>query len=240
MSNNEIDVVVMSKAEARELTDKIKADVAEVWVLIARAYDERAWEALGYPCWDDYTSNEFATSRLRLPREEREAVVSSLRDSGLSIRAIASGVGIDPKTVQNDLMSYVSKNKPAVGNSHTSPDVIDAEVVAPVIGLDGKKHPRQKAKAPAKKAPAKKARAKAPARFGSVGMWLEGVERSIKGLDGKLDESFTGTEVKSGSLPMLPAGIDATLLKFSDQLDRIAEKAEKIEAARAARKAKRA
>lgn len=231
MASNEIDVVVMSKAEARELTDKIKADVAEVWVLIARAYDERAWEALGYPCWDDYTSKEFATTRLRLPREEREAVVTSLRDSGLSIRAIASGVGIDTKTVQADLKS-------AVGKSHTS-EPLDVDVVAPVIGLDGKKHPRRKAKAPAK-APAKKAPAKAPARFGSVGMWLEGVDRSIKGLEKKLDESFTGTEVRSGSLPMLPAGMGETLLKFSDQLDRIAAKAEKIDSARAARKAKRA
>ncbi|WP_217157572.1 hypothetical protein [[Mycobacterium] fortunisiensis] len=43
------------------------------------------------------------TSRLRLPREERTEVVSSLRESGLSLRAIEAATGISRKTVIKDL-----------------------------------------------------------------------------------------------------------------------------------------
>jgi hypothetical protein len=67
------------------------------------AYMLRASSALGYTSWDDDCTREFGTTRLRLPREERGEVVASLRESGLSIRAIASATGIDKNTVQTDL-----------------------------------------------------------------------------------------------------------------------------------------
>jgi hypothetical protein len=44
---------------------------------------------------------------LRLPREERAEVVASLRESGLSIRAIASAAGISDQTVQRDVSGVV-------------------------------------------------------------------------------------------------------------------------------------
>jgi len=45
---------------------------------------------------------EFGTL-VRLPRDEREIVVSALRDDGMSLRAIGSALGVDDKTVRNDL-----------------------------------------------------------------------------------------------------------------------------------------
>lgn len=96
-------VVRMSTPNARTITDRIKAGVEAIWELITQAYVERAWDALGYSSWDDYCTREFGTSRLRLPREERSEVVSSLRESGLSIRAIASATGHSVNTVQKDL-----------------------------------------------------------------------------------------------------------------------------------------
>lgn len=89
--------------EARELTDQIKVAVEATWQLVARAYTTRAWALLGYPSWDDYCTREFGTSRLRLPREERSEVVASLRDSGLSLRAIAAVTGDSRNTVQREL-----------------------------------------------------------------------------------------------------------------------------------------
>lgn len=56
-----------------------------------------------YQSWDDYCTREFGTTRLRLPREERAEVVASLRESGLSIRAIASATNEPVMTVQNEL-----------------------------------------------------------------------------------------------------------------------------------------
>lgn len=93
----------LDAVEARAITDQIKTGVEAVWHLITRAYTERAWSALGYSSWDDYCTREFGTARLRLPREERAEVVASLRESGLSLRAIAAATGVNRETVRQEL-----------------------------------------------------------------------------------------------------------------------------------------
>ena len=114
------DLVLMDSTSARVLTDQIKVAVEATWELVKRAYVERAWAVLGYVSWDDYCTREFGTSRLRLPREERSEVVASLRESGLSNRAIASATGYDEKTIRNELAASGADNS------------------APVIVTDGK------------------------------------------------------------------------------------------------------
>jgi len=124
-----------TKARARKVTEMIKRDLIGVWQLIAEAYKGRIWIPLGYSNWDEYCTEEFCTSRLRLPREDRAEVVASLRESGFSVRAIASATGIDKNTVQSDLAKVSEIHTPKSG------DVIDAEVITdprPVTGLDGK------------------------------------------------------------------------------------------------------
>lgn len=112
----------ITATDARRITDQIKAGVEAVWHLIEEAYTSRAWAALGYQSWDDYCTREFGTSRIRLPREERQEVVASLRESGLSIRAIASATGSSVGTIHAEL-SGVQNRTP------------DAE---PITGTDGK------------------------------------------------------------------------------------------------------
>lgn len=93
----------ISPADARVLTDRIKVGVEAIWQLVEQAYVTRAWSALGYSSWDDYCTREFGTSRLRLPREERQEVVASMREVGLSTRAIASATGLSKGTVDREL-----------------------------------------------------------------------------------------------------------------------------------------
>ena len=114
------ELVALSATDARALTDRIKVGVEAVWDLITTAYTNRAWDVLGYTSWDDYCTREFGTSRLRLPREERSEVVASLRESGLSIRAIAAATGDSYGTVRNELAS---------GDQNCSPEI---------TGTDGK------------------------------------------------------------------------------------------------------
>lgn len=116
--------VAISPAQARELTDRIKVGVEAVWQLVKDAYVSRAWEALGYDSWDDYCTREFGSSRIRLPREERQEVVSSMREIGMSTRAIASATGDSPRTVRRAIDS---------GGAFAPP--------APVTGTDGKTYP---------------------------------------------------------------------------------------------------
>lgn len=71
-----------------------------------------------------YCTREFGTSRLRLPREDRAEVVASLRESGLSTRAIAAATGLSQPTVRRDLAAGESNDSP------DAPELIDAEVCA--------------------------------------------------------------------------------------------------------------
>lgn len=97
------DIAVLSTDEARRLTDRIKVAVEGTWLLIQEAYTSRTWAVLGYDTWDAYLAKEFDASHLQLPREDRREVLASLRDSGLSTRAIASATGVSQPTVVREL-----------------------------------------------------------------------------------------------------------------------------------------
>lgn len=129
------DIDLPTHEQARALTDRIKIAVEGTWQLIREAYTSRTWAVLGYDTWDAYCTAEFGKTRLKLPREERQEVVESLRGSGLSLRAIASATGISPATAMRD--ARVSDETPRFitgtdGKSYAASiddDVIDAELV---------------------------------------------------------------------------------------------------------------
>ena len=116
--------VAISPAQARELTDRIKVGVEAVWQLVKDAYVSRAWVALGYDSWDDYCTREFGTSRIRLPREERQEVVASMREIGMSPAAIEQATGVSRRTVNREISQWA--------NAHPEKEL------PPVTGTDGK------------------------------------------------------------------------------------------------------
>lgn len=118
--------------EARRRADRIRAKGQELYEDIVVAYQGRDWEALGYGTWDDYLTGEFRHAPLALPREERPAQVASLREKGLSLRAIAAATGVSRDTAQKDLAKTPVRN--------LTPDD-DPE---PIQGIDGKHYPAAK------------------------------------------------------------------------------------------------
>lgn len=136
-------VQTCSAEEARELTDQIQTAAETTWHLIKRAYVERAWEALGYTSWDDYCTREFGTQRLSLPREERREVVGSLREAGLSTRAIAAATGNSQPTITRDIAAGDSSESPEPEpEGETPPD----PTPTPITGRDGKSYQPPKPK----------------------------------------------------------------------------------------------
>ena len=131
------EIALPTHEEARTLTDRIKIAVEGTWQLIREAYTSRTWAVLGYGSWDAYCTAEFGETRLRLPREERQEVVASLRDSGLSTRAIASATAMSEATVRRDLSSTASNDAVASvtgvnGKTYAvtrEPEVVDAELI---------------------------------------------------------------------------------------------------------------
>lgn len=83
-------IAEMTPDEARDITNRMRTAAGVLTELYVDAYTRRAWAALGHASWDAYLAAEFGDFHLRLPREERDDVVGSLRAAGLSIRAIAA------------------------------------------------------------------------------------------------------------------------------------------------------
>ena len=194
--------------QARDLTDRIKVAVDGTWLLIQQAYTSRTWAVLGYRSWDDYCTREFGSSRLRLPREERQEVVASLREIGMSVRAIASATGTGVGSVHRALTG-VPNGTPAVRTSEwdtalrengTDPDQLDDEEYAvltqpangdygplpeparPVLGADGKHYPSQPARVPARPA--------LPPQFKTVAAELSRVIARLEKL--QVDDRYRG------------------------------------------------
>ena len=92
---------------ARTLTDRIKVALEGTWLLIQEAYTSRAWSALGYATWDAYCTAEFGDAQLRPPKERRREVVTSMRQAGLSLRAIESVTSVSRKTIIRDCAEAV-------------------------------------------------------------------------------------------------------------------------------------
>ena len=132
-----------SRERAEELTDAIRGQLGDLWDLVKIAYQERAWVPLGHASWDAYCAAEFTGKWIRLPREERPDTVRSLRDAGMSVRAIAAATGLGRGTVARAI-----DDTPGVPNGTPEPDAeafdLGAEHAPPakVTGADGKRYDR--------------------------------------------------------------------------------------------------
>jgi transcriptional regulator with XRE-family HTH domain len=93
---------VLSEAEARTLTDRIRQRLGDLREDVAAAYHGRAHEALGYPDWQTYVVTEFPMLP-RLGQIERGEWMQELRKAGMTQREIGATVGIDHRTVGRSL-----------------------------------------------------------------------------------------------------------------------------------------
>jgi len=147
----------------------VRENMPKLQALIDEARDCGDDRLLGYASWTAYVSDAFSDEPMRLPREERQQLVAMLAGEGMSTRAIAPIVGVDNKTVHNDIKRAAapvenSTPEPAPSNSFADQiardveeavianpqtgEVIDAPEVAPeavpttkpITGLDGKSY----------------------------------------------------------------------------------------------------
>lgn len=141
-------IVVLDRTEARALTERIKDTGMALRELIVQAWELIAWKALGYDSWDDYCAQEFAALELELGRDERREIVVSLRESGMSLRAIAAATGVSHEQVRKDAKSGVN-----LSQEKLTPESVDVDAEekfapspTPIKGRDGKDYPAPKPK----------------------------------------------------------------------------------------------
>ncbi len=89
----------LTEADARELTNQIAEGLADVHSLIVQAWEGRVWEPLGFETWDAWIDANFRGLQLRPPREQREEVVQSMREAGMSVRAISRATDLGVGTI---------------------------------------------------------------------------------------------------------------------------------------------
>lgn len=79
--------------ESVRVTTRIGSTTPIPWNDVVRAYQGRAWEALGYTCWEHYATGLFQGGHPNLTPEERVERVLWLREKGMPVRAIAAVTG---------------------------------------------------------------------------------------------------------------------------------------------------
>ena len=111
---------------AADTTDKLNKQVGDAAELMAEAFEKRIWLALGEESWDDFVNKELGEVRVRLERSVRQTLVYQLNTgpAHMSTRAIAPVLGVDQKTVSNDLRQVKRE--------------LGVTVPTPVVGTDGK------------------------------------------------------------------------------------------------------
>lgn len=126
---------ILTKEEATALVNKIETIDAQYWQTLTDLYIGQGWVALGYTSWDEMVTNELDHLHVRLPREERRGVVKSLRQAGLSTRAIADVTGINRETIRQEIAGDNKlSSAPITGKDGKTyqPKATPASVVTPV------------------------------------------------------------------------------------------------------------
>ena len=106
----------------RLVASTVREGIEKVAELVTEARESGDAEALGYQSWTAYLADTLGSEPMRLNRAARREVVALLAGEGLSTRAIAPIVGVDQKTVSNDLS----------GEEYSSPEP------RAITGMDGK------------------------------------------------------------------------------------------------------
>lgn len=127
------------KSKAARRADAIRAGLTSysaTMTQIAEAYRDEDWKALGYESFHAYAAGEFGEERLRLSPEHRAQILPAFVAVGMPKRAMAAALGVDDKTIRNDLRgadnSAPAKKLPQVSDPQTTES--DAEGVSAGLG----------------------------------------------------------------------------------------------------------
>lgn len=127
----DLEEIVMAVEDAERLTERIRitahnyVEAREKLIgLVHEAREGNAHTSLGYPSWTAYLTAVLGEKPLRLARDERQDMVHMLSGEGLSTRAIGAIVGVDQKTVVNDL---ATEENSSVGSGPRAVESLDGK-----------------------------------------------------------------------------------------------------------------
>lgn len=156
-----VTVLTPDVQEAHARADRIRVSMTDFSATVLEAYHAGDHRTLGYKSWDDYCATEYGGT-IAIPRGQRGDIVFTLRDGGMSTRAISAVTGVSHQTVGRELAGgpsgpAVPAEPPDPGPLTVLGTAVDAlleddlgkfnEIMgtlpapSPVVGIDGKKYP---------------------------------------------------------------------------------------------------
>lgn len=165
--------------EARTLTDEINNDTLQASIKVAQAWQGQAWKPLGYKSWEEYADAELPL--LGSNQANRHVLLVSLRNVGMSTRAIAAVTGLHPTTIGR----HVS------GAANAAPEV---------TGVDGKTYP---SKITRRESVSETVEYETPHREGVDG---DGESNAGDASDGDGVDSHDVEQLEPESTPVVPVG----------------------------------
>jgi hypothetical protein len=127
-------VLELAAVRARRRVGAIRDALAVADDLLAQAFADRDWEALGHADWPAYCAAELPELRhLKLraaPRRERAAALHAL---GASVRDIAAATGASVGTAHNDVATITAG--PGSTSAGVAPGSPPAPLTARIVGL---------------------------------------------------------------------------------------------------------
>jgi DNA-binding Lrp family transcriptional regulator len=117
----------LTPGDARKLTARLRTGLENSIELFVTAYSKRIWLALGHASWQEYLDAELGDLRVSFPREDRKRMVAQMVQppSKMSTRAIASALGVDQKTVSNDLAELRAEGVISVPSTRVGVDGVE-------------------------------------------------------------------------------------------------------------------
>ncbi|MCU1695737.1 MAG: hypothetical protein JWR34_1800 [Mycobacterium sp.] len=128
------EVVSLDKPDAERLDERIRLlvgsindNLTDLYDLVEQAKQGHLHTALGYPSWTAYVADVF-TMGVRLDREQRRELSVFLSGEGMSQRKIGAVVGVDQKTVCNDLHAGEENSSPTKKLSRAEAEAVTARI----------------------------------------------------------------------------------------------------------------
>jgi hypothetical protein len=129
----------------------IRSSIEQAWqhygegcAYLITAHEGRAWEALGLKDWAAFVRHTLDVEHLKIPKAERQAIVTVLSEGGLSVREIAAATGLGRSTVQRELSAPVPNGTPSSSAPRGRLDAAARQVGVP----NGTRHSKESAAAP--------------------------------------------------------------------------------------------
>ncbi len=103
---------ILTRTGAVKLRDRIRRNLQTVDADLLRAWEGRAWEALGLESWAEFCDTitaDLEFVRLRVPQRRERALV--LLEGGASERDVAAACGVSPATAHTDVVHLVESGR---------------------------------------------------------------------------------------------------------------------------------